>query len=159
MREFASNAEDNPGRGNLYKVQGCEVIVDFAHNEHSMSAMINMVKTMPARRRVVMFGHAGDRSDQEIRDLTYAVADLNADLFVVSEVEKYLRGRQLGDVPQIVKEALVEHTIDKGRVLIVKSPLEGVRKIIAGSEPGDIILLFVLDQREEVHDWLVSQAE
>jgi UDP-N-acetylmuramyl tripeptide synthase len=159
LREFASNAEDNPGRGNLYKVQGCEVIVDFAHNEHSMSAMINMVKTMPARRRVVMFGHAGDRSDQEIRDLTYAVADLNADLFVVSEVEKYLRGRQLGDVPQIVKEALVEHTIDKGRVLIVKSPLEGVRKIIAGSEPGDIILLFVLDQREEVHDWLVSQAE
>ena len=152
--EFASNAQDNPGRGNLYSVNGCNVFVDFAHNEHSVRAVVNMAKSLPAKRRIVMFGHGGDRSDMEIRDLTHAVADLKADLYVVSEVEKYLRGRELGDSPKLVKQYLNQQDVDEKQILLVDAPIDGVHKIMSYAEPGDVVLLLVLDQRDEVHDYL-----
>ncbi len=152
--EFASNAQDNPGRGNLYSVNGCSVFVDFAHNEHSVRAVVNMAKSLPAKRRIVMFGHGGDRSDLEIRDLTHAVAGLDADLYVVSEVEKYLRGRELGDIPKLVKQYLNQLNVDEKQILLVATPIDGVHKIMSYAEPGDVVLLLVLDQRDEVHDYL-----
>jgi UDP-N-acetylmuramyl tripeptide synthase len=152
--EFASNAQDNPGRGNLYSVNGCSVFVDFAHNEHSVRAVVDMAKSLPAKRRIVMFGHGGDRSDLEIRDLTYAVAGLDADMYVVSEVEKYLRGRDLGDIPKLVQQYLHQKEVDDGQIFLADAPLDGVHKIMSYVEPGDVVLLLVLDQRDEVHDYL-----
>jgi cyanophycin synthetase len=154
LMEFASNAQDNPGRGNLYSINGSSVFVDFAHNEHSVRAVVKMAKSFPAKRRIAMFGHAGDRSDLEIRDLTHAVADLDADLYVVSEVEKYLRGREFGDISKLVKHYLSQLDIDDKQILNVAEPLDGVRKIMSYVEPGDVVLLLVLDQREEVHNYL-----
>ncbi|MFT5574318.1 MAG: cyanophycin synthetase [Cryomorphaceae bacterium] len=154
LSTFGSNAEDNPGRGNLYSYQGAEVIVDFAHNEHSMHAVVSMVKRMPARRRIVMFSHAGDRSDQDIIDLTQAVLELDADLYIVAELEDYLRGRELGDLPKLVSDVLHTHDVKNEAIYLADSPLSGAQHALAKATPGDVILLFVLDQRDQVHSLL-----
>jgi cyanophycin synthetase len=157
LKCFGSNAQDNPGRGNQYQVNGSTVIVDFAHNEHSMRAVVAMVKRMPANKRVVMFGHAGDRSDQDIRNLTDAVVALGAEHYIISELEVYLRGRELGDIPAIAQAALSEHGIAEHASFISSDPLSGAKHALSLAAPGDVILLFVLDQREQVHEWLTQQ--
>lgn len=159
LKGFGSNAQDNPGRGNQYQVNGCTVIVDFAHNEHSMRAVVNMVKRMPANKRIVMFGHAGDRSDQDIQDLTDAVVGLEAEHYIISELADYLRGRQLGDVPAVVQPALREHGIAEQATYVSKDPLSGAQHALSLAVAGDVVLLFVLDQREQVHDFLISQDD
>lgn len=159
LKSFGSNAQDNPGRGNQYQVNGCTVIVDFAHNEHSMQAVVDMVKRMPANKRIVMFGHAGDRSDQDIRNLTEAVVGLEAEHYIISELEEYLRGRELGDIPAVVQAALSEHGIAEHASSISRDPLSGAKHALSLAEAGDVILLFVLDQREQVHDWLIAQDD
>ena len=154
LLNFGSTAEDNPGRGNQYAVNGSKVVVDFAHNEHSMRAVVDMATHMPANKRIVMFGHGGDRSDEDIRQLTNAVADLDADVYILSELEDYLRGRELGEIPVLVKRALSECGISNSQLHVAPDPLVGTKLALQLAQPGDMVLLFVLDQREQVHEYL-----
>lgn len=156
LKEFGSNANDNPGRGNIYDVNGFKVVVDFAHNEHSMRAVVNTVKKMPHNKLIVMFSHAGDRSDQEMQDLTNAVADLNADTYIIAELEKYLRGREPGDISKLASSFLHQRNVIKEKIKKVNSPFDGAKLAVDIAQGGDIILLFALDEREQIHDFLVS---
>ena len=157
LQDFGSSASDNPGRGNIYKINGATVIVDFAHNEHSMQAVVNTANQIGGNRKFAMFSHAGDRSDQEIQDLTQAVAGLDADVYIVSEVENYLRGRELGDIPQIVSKHLNSLGIKSEQIHTVSDPLEGAKLALKTIGLGDLVLLFVLADREQVHQYLSSQ--
>ncbi|MEP1448877.1 MAG: Mur ligase family protein [Paraglaciecola sp.] len=154
LLSFGSNAQDNPGRGNFYETKGIKVLVDFAHNEHSMQAVVKTVNQLPAKRKIVMFSHAGDRSDQEICDLTDAVLALDASLYVVTELQRYLRGRELGEVPQIVAEHLRQKSVPAQKIQFATDPLAGAKIAMSFAQPGDVVLLFVLSEREQVHQFL-----
>ncbi|MFC4699532.1 Mur ligase family protein [Glaciecola siphonariae] len=158
LKEFAKDASDNPGRGNLYQYNGATVIVDFAHNTHSMQAVIDMANKLAAQmqhehpnmQKHVMFSHAGDRSNQDIIDVTHAVTAFSANRYVLAEIEHYLRGRQLGEVSTIVTDALLSRGIDKTQIVSASSPEAGAQATISRLVPGDLALLFVLDEREQV---------
>ncbi|GAC23840.1 mur ligase family protein [Paraglaciecola mesophila KMM 241] len=159
LKNFGSDALDNPGRGNIYNINGSQIIVDFAHNEHGMKAVVDMARHMPANKYVAMFSHAGDRSDQEIFALTDAVLGLNAALYIPAEVEKYLRGRQPNEVSSLVQQHLMSANVPGQQIMLAASPLEGVKTALAHASPGDVVLLFVLDQRQEIHEWLSHLAD
>jgi cyanophycin synthetase len=154
LLSFGSNALDNPGRGNIYQVKGCQVIVDFAHNEHGMLAVVDMARQLPANKYITMFGHGGDRSDEEIYALTDAVLGLGAELYIPVEVEKYLRGRELNEITAMVKQHMLLKGISNEHIQLASSPLAGAKQALAKASPGDVVLLFVLDERQEVHQWL-----
>lgn len=158
LMAFGSNPEDNPGRGNLYKVSDANYIVDFAHNEHSMRAVINMASQMPAPQKIVMFGHAGDRTNQEVQELTNAVAELDADLYITSEVGDYLRGRAPEEVPNLSKQFLMEKGIDAEKILFADSPLSGAKLALQKAESGAVVLLFTLCDRTAVHELLSAES-
>ena len=102
LAAFSGDNQDNPGRGNYYHINGFSILLDFAHNAHGLSAIIDTVRRLPSRRRLIMFGHVGDRSDAEIRNLTRAACQLTPDQVIVTEVKQYLRGREPGDIPDII---------------------------------------------------------
>ncbi|HAU68097.1 MAG TPA: Mur ligase [Gammaproteobacteria bacterium] len=154
LKSFASDPSDNPGRGNLYKISGAQVVVDFAHNQHSMEAVVNLVENMPAKRRLVMFGHAGDRSDKDIMDVTDAVFKIRADYYLLCEYENYLRGRELGAIPVLMDSRLKELGVDDADIVRVNDSLSGAKWAMDNAQPGDVVLLFVLDNREAVHQFL-----
>jgi cyanophycin synthetase len=154
LLSFGSNALDNPGRGNIYQVKGCQVIVDFAHNEHGMLAVVDMARQLPANKYITMFGHGGDRSDEEIYALTDAVLGLGAELYIPVEVEKYLRGRELNEITAMVKQHMLSKGVPSAHIQLASSPLAGAKQALAKASPGDVVLLFVLDERQEVHQWL-----
>jgi UDP-N-acetylmuramyl tripeptide synthase len=156
LSRFASNASDNPGRGNIYTVNGVSVIVDFAHNPHSMQALVNMASHMTADKKHVMFSHAGDRSDEDIIDVTNAVRQLNPDTYCLAEIEKYLRGRELNEISQIVKDRLLSSGVSAQSILLANDPLEGTKQIMQRAAEGDIVLLFVLNDREKIQSYLTE---
>lgn len=154
LKSFASNPKDNPGRGNLYRINNADFIVDFAHNEHSVKAVVEMAKQMDATHYTVMFSHAGDRSDAEIQNLTNAVAGLDADQYITAEVSKYLRGREPGEVPNLSKHYLMLQNIDEDRITYADGPLSGTELAVKNTVPGSVVLLFTLADREEVDAYL-----
>lgn len=154
LKEFGSDPYDNPGRGNRYLYNGAEVIVDFAHNPHSMNAVIEMAKNIPAKRRFVMFSHAGDRSDQDMLELTDEVIKFGSNEYIIAELESYLRGREKGEIPVMIKTHLLNKNINENKISICDSPLSGAKYVLSKIGAGDVVLLFTLDQRDKIHQLL-----
>ncbi|GAC16270.1 Mur ligase family protein [Aliiglaciecola lipolytica] len=159
LLNFGSSAKDNPGRGNLYAFNGATVMLDFAHNAHSVAAMINTAKQLPANRYIVMFSNAGDRSDADIQQLTDEVRKLDADHYIIAELERYLRGRQVYELPKMVSAYLQRQGVEAALVECVDSPLSGAKLALSLCRPGDVLVLFCLDQREEIHQLLITNQD
>jgi UDP-N-acetylmuramyl tripeptide synthase len=157
LMNFSSDASDNPGRGNIYEVNGVTVIVDFAHNSHSMQAVVNMASNMPAKAKHVMFSHAGDRSDKDMLDVANAVSELRPSTYVLAEIKKYLRGRELNEISFLVKAHLLATGIAEKDIILASDPLDGTKKIMDRAVVGDLVLLFVLDDREKVQALLTDR--
>ena len=153
LKNFKGDNNDNPGRGNYFDINGVTVLVDFAHNSHSLTAVIDTVAAIPAKRRLIMLGHAGDRSDRDINNLTEVATQLNPDAVVTAELADYLRGRELGAVPAIIKQRCLDNGISSDNIFYAKSSLEGAKLALEWAQPGDFVLLLALDQRDAIFQY------
>ncbi|MGB5329940.1 MAG: Mur ligase family protein [Gammaproteobacteria bacterium] len=155
---FNSDERDNPGRLNSFLLRNSvHVIIDFAHNAHSVEAVTDTVRRMPAKQKWALFGSAGDRSDDEIAAIASGVCSLAPDHVVIAEIETYLRGRALGEVGAIMKQACLDNGIPEERIYFAESPLAGVKFALSRMQEGDLGLFLVLSERDQVIDYLNSQ--
>ena len=155
---FNSDERDNPGRLNSFELpNGAHVIIDFAHNAHSVEAVTDTVKRMPARQRWVLFGSAGDRSDDEITAIANGVCAFEPDHVVIVETEHYLRGRALGEVSAILRQACRQCGIAEERIYLAESPLAGVKFALSRMQSDDLGLFLVLAERDRVIAYVNTQ--
>lgn len=157
LAAFVSDPRRNPGRTNMYEVNGARIFVDFAHNPHGMAALVDMARRIPAKRRLVVFGQAGDRDDEAIRELTREAWKLEPDRVIVKEMEKYLRGREKGDVPKLIVEELGRLGAGSDAITHADDEADATRQVIGWVEPGDLVLLTVHSDRRGV-DALLREA-
>ena len=150
LESFSGNAEENPGRGNLFEKNGVRIFLDFAHNEHGIKAVSETINAFQARRHIVLMGQAGDRANKELGEFVAAVCGLNPDRLLVCELPGYERGRQAGEVPGLIKGFAVKSGVPRDAVTVFASPVEGVKKALAEAKPGDCLVLLALTQRNEV---------
>jgi cyanophycin synthetase len=150
LRRVGNSPEDNPGRANLFTRDGVRVLLDYAHNPHGLTALLDIARTLPAERRLLVLGQAGDRDDEALRDFVRAALPFQPDRIVVKELPEMLRGRQPGEVPAILEDELRRLGIPQERIERAGSELEGVQKALAEARPGDLVVLLVHTQREEV---------
>ena len=94
--------EENPGRGNFFEARGVKILIDFAHNEHGMTALACTAANIQSRRRLILMGQAGDRSNEAIADLVNAAMKALPDQMIVSETPGYERGRQVNEISNII---------------------------------------------------------
>jgi UDP-N-acetylmuramyl tripeptide synthase len=157
LRKFHSDVSDNPGRMNHFTLSSqAHAIVDFAHNEHGVAAIVETVGRMPANRKWVLFGSAGDRSDEHIAAIASGVCSIRPDEVVITELEHYLRGREPGEVSHIMKQACLRSGIAEANIHLVANPLAGVAMAVQQMDEGDLGLFLTLSQRDEVIDYLKS---
>jgi len=152
LAKFSASPDDNPGRCNEFSVKGARIFVDFAHNPHAIAAMSQLVENLPAKRKYLLLCHAGDRSDQEIRDLTKGAVSFKPDVVVISELEDYLRGRELGEVPALIEKECLKRGIAQASIAHVSSPGEGTQHILEALVDGDIALILAMSDRERIFD-------
>lgn len=156
LSTFRSDPRDNPGRANEFSVNGARVFVDFAHNPHSIAAVTSALALLPARRRIVLLSHAGDRSDAAIRALVSGAFALSPDIVVAAENPKYRRGRAAGEVSWLLRQASLDSGLAPDQVLLAESPAAGVEMILNLLAPGDLALLLVHDERARVFEMLAG---
>ena len=147
---FRSDPDDNPGRANRFAVGGATVVVDYAHNAHGLRALADLAAHWDARRRLVLFGSAGDRSEADLAAMCDVLASLDAERYVVTDLPGYLRGRAPGEVPALLSGFLAERGVGADRVHTLPDPVAGARHALDWAEAGDLALLLTLAQRDEV---------
>lgn len=154
LMSFSSTPDDNPGRCNEFKIKGARVFVDFAHNPHSINAIADMLDNIPSNKKYLLIGQAGDRSDQDIMDLTDGALKFNPDVVATMDMEDYLRGREFGETAAIIKNQCLKHGIDEDNIPHFSTPSEGAQYIIDQLEEGDLVLLLALAERDKIFDML-----
>ena len=147
LRRFGRAADDNVGRANLLELGGVRLVIDYAHNPHGMAALVRMAAALPAERRLVLIGQAGDRSDEAIRELVRAALTLEPDRVVLKDMERYLRGRRPGETPEIMADELARLGVPPEAVSRPGSELDAVRDALAWARAGDLLLLTVHQDR------------
>jgi len=147
----------NPGRSNLFGIDGFRVLVDFAHNPEAMQALFAMARAMPARRRVLCFGQAGDRTDQQIRELAQSAWSMGLDRVIISELEQYRRGRKPGEIFGIIRDELVSCGAQSDHVRYFEKEADSFAAALAWAEPGDLVVILDLGRRSNLQELLAAR--
>jgi cyanophycin synthetase len=98
LRDFRPTADRSPGRLNLFRLGSRVVIVDFAHNEAGIAAVLDVAEGIAggaagrAAPITVIIGTAGDRPDDTLRGIG-RIAAQRAQRVAIKETRAYLRGR------------------------------------------------------------------
>ncbi len=150
LRVFRGDEDDNPGRGNWFGKDGIRILVDFAHNQHGVTALANMVNHMDAERVVLLMGQAGDRSDKDIHDLTVAGCSMSPDHLMICEMPGYERGREVGEAAGLIREAALGQGMRADAISHHESPTAAAEFALGDARQGDLIILLALTQRDKV---------
>lgn len=158
LLSFKSDPETNPGRGNYFEIDGVTVLLDFAHNSHALRAILEATAALKPRRRLLTLGTAGDRTEKEIRDLARSSAQVGVERILVTDCVGYERELGPGGVPRILYDELMQCGAHPEQVTVYENEMDGVRAAFDWAEHGDLIILLVLSQREEVLSFILSKT-
>jgi len=150
LRAFAGSPDENPGRLNVLELGGVTAIVDFAHNPDGMRVVMEMAAALPATRRLLVIGQAGDRDDESIRAYAAAAAPFRPDRIVIKEMEKYLRGREPGVIPALLAAEFVRGGIPPERIDHAPSEFAAVEAALRWARRGDLLILLAHAERTKV---------
>lgn len=152
LRNFRGDSDDNPGRGNWFEANGIKILVDFAHNEHGLIALADMLMRLDAKRRLVLLSQAGDRTDDQIEQMTRVVCQMEPQRLLVCELPGYERGRPPEAVPRLIHAKALQSGMTESQISAHPGPLEAARQALSEARPGDLIILLALTQRQQVLD-------
>lgn len=151
LAQFGSAAGDNPGRLMIRQIGGVTIVMDYAHNPDGITSLCRTAASMPANRRLLLIGQAGNRDDEQLRALAAAAwTTQQFDRVIVKELSEMRRGRELGAVPEVLRSALLDAGAPMQAIELVNSELEGVRAALMWAMPGDVLVLGVHSDRHRV---------
>ena len=153
LRSFVLDPERNPGRANLFEVDGRVVVIDYAHNVDGMRGLIEICQGLRRRdgRLFLAFGSAGDRTNAILHRLAYTAAR-GPDQVAIAELHRYLRGRDPQDLVNRLQAGLADG--GKAQAPVFRTELEALAWMLTTSSPNDVIAITALAQRPEVFQYL-----
>jgi cyanophycin synthetase len=130
-----------PGRLNVFDEHGFRVILDYGHNPAAIKAMVETVERMaPKGRRIVVVMIAGDRREEDI-DAVAAILAPHFDHFIAKQNDDR-RGRADGELPGLVRDALMRHGVESARISVTPPEDEAVAEALERARPDDLVLIF-----------------
>lgn len=167
--DFRPVADESPGRLNLFRRGAHVAIVDFAHNEAGLSAVLDVAEGIAAGAggRVIpitiIVGTAGDRPDDTLRGMG-AIAATRAQRVAVKETLGYLRGRTREAVVGELRAGAVaagwtgEIPVYESETAALRVELNGAGAAAIGSRPDQarIVVLLCHEDRTGVFTLLAE---
>ena len=162
LRTFVPDERLNPGRMNTYtltRADGCAltVIVDLAHNEAGLEALMDVAHGLvaPGGRVHLALGLAGDRTDELLESIG-EVAGLRADHVVAAHKEHYLRGRTMAELESHLRVGLARAGV--ADIESYDTELAGLQALVPVAADGDVVALMCHAERSRVATWLAEQG-
>jgi UDP-N-acetylmuramyl tripeptide synthase len=147
LARFGANPADNPGRLMRYDHHGAQVLIDYAHNPEGLAGLMNVAARLRRTGRIaLLLGQAGNRANADIERLAATAASFRPDFVVIKETGAYLRGRAPGEVPAILRAALVQAGLPESALEVCPSELAAVRRVLEWSRSGDVLVMPVHDR-------------
>ena len=169
LTDFASSPERSPGRLNLFRLGAKVVIVDFAHNEAGLGAVLDVALGIAAGAAgraapvTVIIGTAGDRPDDALRGIGRVAAE-RAQRVAIKQSLKYLRGRTAESVVGELLVGVVAGGVSADEVPIYDTETEALQAELNGAagagahggrpDTARVVVLMCHEDREGVFELL-----
>ena len=170
--DFRPSSEHSPGRLNLFRVGQRVVIVDFAHNEAGISAVLDVAEGIAggaagrAAPITVIVGTAGDRPDDTLRGIG-KIAAQRAQRVAIKETLRYLRGRSRSSVIGEIMAGISAGGVKRESVPIYETETEALKAELNGTgaaaggngarpDSPRVIVLMCHEDRDGVFEFLKS---
>ncbi|GAA1568128.1 hypothetical protein GCM10009789_21890 [Kribbella sancticallisti] len=152
-----SPAENNPGRMNMYSVRDFTVVIDLAHNEAGLEALLEIMNGVrqPGGRLLLALGSPGDRADDMVAAMG-AIGARGADRVVIGHKGDYLRGRPPEELEAVFREGTSSVGVDD--VPSYPTELEAAKALVGEAEAGDVVAVMSLQDRASLDEWLRSEG-
>jgi cyanophycin synthetase len=157
LRSFRPDPAHNPGRMNFFSREDVSVVVDLAHNEAGLEALLEIMNGVrrPGARLLLGLGAVGDRQD-DLVDRLGEMGARDADVLVIAHKERYLRGRTIDELDHLFRAGASRVGVED--VPAYPTEVEALEGLVKQAEPGDVVGLMCHEDRQGVYDWLESQA-
>jgi cyanophycin synthetase len=161
LRTFYPGPEHNPGRMNIYSAPcpggTATVIIDSAHNEASLEALLEVMSGLrPTGARVLLgLGAVGDRTDE----LTEALGEIGArasDVVAIGHKTRYLRGRSVEELEGLLR--LGAERVGVTHVPAYPTEVDCLAALVGQALPGDVVGLMCHAEQQEVYAWLAEHG-
>jgi cyanophycin synthetase len=160
--DFRPTTDRSPGRLNLYRLGARIVIVDFAHNEAGVAAILDVAEGIAggaagrAAPITAIIGTAGDRPDDTLRGIARIAAE-RTQRVAIKETQKYLRGRSRESIVGELMAGIRAAGVPTADVPVYESETAALRAELADATGKPrIILLLCHEERDEVFALLAT---
>ncbi len=155
LAAFRSRADQNRGRLNVYRVDDAVVVIDFAHNEAGLAHLLAFARSFCGEggRLVSVVGTAGDRDAAALTGIA-RIAFEQSDAAILKDSRKYLRGRQPGEMPGIMRPLLGEKLVAE-----TGGEWEGFEAGLRQLGPGDTLAVMCIEDSDRILAWLEERGE
>ena len=85
--------------------------------------------------------------------------EVNFDKIIIKLMEKYDRGRAPGEAAGILKEAYINCGVDAANISLEKEEIDAVQAAVSWAQPGDLVILFIHENRTQVLAYLAQAQE
>ena len=157
LRTFRPDAEHNPGRMNFFSLGRISVVMDLAHNEAGLEAMVEIMNGVrrPGARVLLGLGAVGDRQDELLERLG-EMAGMYADVVAIGHKQRYLRGRSQEEMDGLFRAGL--ERVGMTDVASYDTEVESLAALVERAGPGDVVGLMCHAERQEAYDWIAAHG-
>jgi cyanophycin synthetase len=157
LRSFRPDAEHNPGRMNFFSIGEISVVVDLAHNEAGLEALLEIMNGVrrPGGRLLLGLGVVGDRQDDLIEKLA-EIAARDSDVVAIGHKERYLRGRTVEELDELLAAGAAR--VGVTGIPAYPTEVASLSALVGQALPGDVVGLMCHAEREEVYAWITEQG-
>lgn len=150
LQRVIPNATTSKGRSNWLQYRGGDIIVDFAHNPDGVRKLAKMCAQWKAQRKIVVLGQAGDRDDQQLRDMAIASLVMQPDLVLLKELPKHAYDKDPHEIVAILRSALEEQGLSASQILEFASEQDVAGWVIDNTMAQDICLFLSHEELDDV---------
>lgn len=143
LTSFKPDCHKNPGRFNIFNIGDFSVMVDYGHNPAGYRAAVQMMKGLAANSYIGVIGMPGDRKNENIIEVGQFCGRSFSRLYIKEDSD--LRGRDAGEVADMLYNAAVTEGMDAKDISVVYSETLALETAIMEAKPGDLVTVFYED--------------
>ncbi|HTE23962.1 cyanophycin synthetase [Flavitalea sp.] len=138
LLSFIPCPETIPGRMNVFEFHDHKVIVDYAHNPHSVQAIASFINSLPATRKIGVITGVGDRRKQDIKAIGTEAAKIFDEIIIRHDDD--MRGLSKTELDSLISEGIKEVDPSK-KITIIDSELQAVEEVLKNHISGSVSVI------------------